>query len=158
VASPEADPREANGEHPGSGRVAHVSVIPCVGGVVHDERGRLLLVRRGHDPERGRWSVPGGRVEPGESDEVAVLREVLEETGLHADVVRPVGSVIRPAPGGGTFEIRDYLLRPREVPAPAPVPGDDADDARWVTRAELHSLALVEGLRDALAAWSMLPG
>jgi 8-oxo-dGTP diphosphatase len=133
------------------------TLIPCVGGVVHDERGRLLIVRRGHEPGRGRWSVPGGRVEPGESDEVAVLREVAEETGLDAEVIRHVGSVRRPAPGGGTFDIHDFLLRPRRVPAPAPVPGDDADDARWATRAELESLPLVEGLLEALAAWSMLP-
>ena len=139
------------------GRMRDPILIPCVGGVVHDERGRLLVVRRGHEPGRGRWSVPGGRVEPGESDEVAVLREVAEETGLQADVLGLVGSVRRPAPGGGTFEIRDYLLRPRQVPAPDPVPGDDADDARWVTRAELESLPLVDGLLDALSAWSMLP-
>jgi 8-oxo-dGTP diphosphatase len=134
-----------------------VPLIPCVGGVVHDERGRLLVVRRGHEPGRGRWSVPGGRMEQGESDEVAVLREVAEETGLEAEVLRHVGSVRRPAPGGGTFEIRDYLLRPRQVPVPAPVPGDDADEARWVTRAELESLPLVEGLLDALTDWAVLP-
>ena len=131
--------------------------IPCVGGVVHDERGRLLVVRRGQEPGRGQWSVPGGRVEPGESDEVAVLREVVEETGLHVVLVRHVGSVRRPAPGGGTFQIRDYLLHPSQVPAPAPVAGDDADDARWVTHAELESLPVVDGLLDALAEWSLLP-
>jgi 8-oxo-dGTP diphosphatase len=138
-------------------RVPEQAVIPCVGALVHDERGRLLIVRRGHDPGQGRWSVPGGRVEPGESDEQAVLREVAEETGLRAEVVRHVGSVRRPAPGGGTFDIRDFLLRPHEFPAPAPVPGDDADDARWVTRAELEALPLVDGLLEALSAWSMLP-
>ncbi len=140
------------------GGVEDRAPIAAVGGVVHDENRRLLIVRRGHEPGRGRWSVPGGRVEPGESDEVAVLREVAEETGLQAVVLGLVGSVRRPAPGGGTFEIRDYLLRPRQVPAPDPVPGDDADDARWVTRAELESLPLVDGLLDALSGWSMLPG
>jgi len=132
-------------------------VIPCVGGVVHDELGRLLIVRRGHAPGRGRWSVPGGRVEAGESDEAAILREVAEETGLDAEVLRHVGTVERPAPGGGTFEIRDYLLRPRQLPSSAPVAGDDADDARWVTRAELESLPLVDGLLAALSGWSVLP-
>jgi ADP-ribose pyrophosphatase YjhB (NUDIX family) len=56
--------------------------VDCVGGIVVDERGRLLLVRRGTEPGRGLWSVPGGRVEPGESDAEATAREVLEETGL----------------------------------------------------------------------------
>jgi ADP-ribose pyrophosphatase YjhB (NUDIX family) len=139
------------------GFVAEEGVIACVGALVHDERGRLLIVLRGHEPGRGRWSVPGGRVEPGESDQDAVLREVVEETGLHTELVRQVGAVRRPAPGGGTFLIRDFLLRPREVPAPAPVPGDDAENARWVTRSELESLPLVDGLLEALYAWSMLP-
>ena len=96
-------------------------------------------------------------MEAEESDEDGDLLEVAEETGLGVEVLRHVGTVERPAPGGGTFEIRDYLLRPRQAPAPDPVPGDDADDARWVTRAELESLPLVDGLLDALSGWSMLP-
>src|SRR6187200_2672799 len=55
--------------------------IRCVGGIVRYD-GRLLLVRRGREPARGTWSVPGGHVEPGESDLEATAREVLEETGL----------------------------------------------------------------------------
>ena len=60
--------------------------VPCVGALVHDDEGRLLVVRRRNEPGAGRWSVPGGRVEPGESDLTAVRREVLEETGLHVTV------------------------------------------------------------------------
>jgi ADP-ribose pyrophosphatase YjhB (NUDIX family) len=131
--------------------------IPCVGGIVHDERGRLLLVLRGREPGAGRWSVPGGRVEPGESLEAAVLREVAEETGLATVVVRALGCVLRPAPGGGTFVIHDYLLRPAAAPAGVPVAGDDAADARWVALAALPGLPLVEGLPEALAGWSVLP-
>ena len=44
------------------------SRIRCVGAIVTDSDGRLLLVKRGHEPEMGRWSLPGGRVRPGESD------------------------------------------------------------------------------------------
>ena len=69
--------------------------VPCVGALVHDDDGRLLVVRRGREPGRGLWSVPGGRVEPGESDTVAVEREVLEETGLHVTVGIRVGTVVR---------------------------------------------------------------
>ena len=90
--------------------------IPCVGGIVVDDRPgapwRLLLVRRGQEPAKGTWSVPGGRVEPGESDESATAREVLEETGLRVDVGRLVGTVERDAPGGGVYVIRDYACRP----------------------------------------------
>ena len=47
--------------------------IPCVGAIVRDGAGRLLLIRRGHDPEAGFWSLPGGRIEPGESDFAATV-------------------------------------------------------------------------------------
>ena len=82
--------------------------VPCVGALVHDDDGRLLVVRRAHEPGRGLWSVPGGRVEPGESDPVAVEREVLEETGLHVTVGIRVGTVVRDGPGGSSYDIRDY--------------------------------------------------
>ncbi len=137
--------------------MADDDLIPCVGGVILDGAGRILLVRRGHPPGMGQWSIPGGRVEPGETDEAAVVREVAEETGLTVSVDRPVGTVRRAAPGGGTFVINDYVVRPIGDPVPDPVAGDDAADARWVTRAELAALPLVDGLVEALAAWVVLP-
>lgn len=123
---------------------------------MHDDDGRLLVVRRGHDPGAGRWSVPGGRVEAGESDEQAVRREVLEETGLHVLVGVRVGTVARAGPGGVAYDIRDYacsLALPTK-----PVAGDDADEVRWVTRSELGELDLVDGLWETLQRWGMLPG
>ena len=48
--------------------------IPCVGAVITDEAGRILLILRGHEPGQGLWSIPGGRIEPGETDEQAVVR------------------------------------------------------------------------------------
>ena len=60
--------------------------MQAVGAVVHDEQGRLLLVLRGREPAAGVWSIPGGKVEPGEARESAVEREVLEETGLVVEV------------------------------------------------------------------------
>src|SRR4051812_35800604 len=50
--------------------------VPCVGAVVTDAEGRLLLVQRANEPGRGLWSIPGGRVEPGETARQAVVREV----------------------------------------------------------------------------------
>src|SRR4051812_45185259 len=58
-------------------------VVACVGAVVTDGHGRLLVVRRANDPSAGLWSVPGGKVEPGEDDAAAVVREAYEETGLY---------------------------------------------------------------------------
>lgn len=94
-------------------------------------------------------------MEPGESDGGAVVREVLEETGLHVTVGIRVGTVVRDGPDGSAYDIRDYACA---VTGPAsPVAGDDADEARWVTRAELADLDLVEHLWDTLAGWGMLP-
>ena len=127
--------------------------VPCVGAVVvHD--GRLLLVRRGHEPGRGLWSVPGGRLEPGETLAEGCAREVLEETGV---VVLPgavVGRVERPAPDGSIYLIDD--LDCTLAGAPDLVAGDDADDACWASLADLSSLPLVPLLRATLEGWGVL--
>ena len=84
------------------------SVIPCVGAVVTDRRGRLLMIKRGHEPGAGLWSIPGGRIEPGETDTEALVREMFEETGLAVEVGRLIGRVQRPGPNGTVIDIRDY--------------------------------------------------
>jgi ADP-ribose pyrophosphatase YjhB (NUDIX family) len=123
--------------------------VRCVGGLAYDDAGRLLLVRRANDPGRGRWSVPGGRVEPGEDDAAALVREMAEETGL---VVRPgplVGRVRR-----GPFDILDYRCTVLGGTLRA---GDDALEARWCALADLDRLLLVEGVVAALTEWRALP-
>ncbi|MGI9196882.1 MAG: DUF2332 family protein [Candidatus Nanopelagicales bacterium] len=129
--------------------------VPCVGAIVHDARGRLLLIQRGREPAKGTWSLPGGRVHAGETLAQAVAREVREETGLTVTVGEMVGAVDRAAPDGSTYDIRDF--RAHAEGSPQPVAGDDADDARWVTRAEMESLPTSPGLVDALTAWDALP-
>ncbi|WP_277343374.1 NUDIX domain-containing protein [Nocardioides sp. HDW12B] len=136
--------------------------VACAGAVVRDAQGRILLVRRGTEPGRGLWSVPGGRTEPGETSAEAAVREVREETGLRIVVERPAGTVERPGPGGVVYVIDDVVA----VPAPGVDPtdvraGDDADEVRWVGAEDLARLdragALVDGLVEALSGWDLLP-
>jgi 8-oxo-dGTP diphosphatase len=132
-------------------------VIGCVGAVIQDGAGRLLLIKRGHEPGKGLWSIPGGRIEPGESDEAALVREVREETGLVVTAGRLIGAVRRPAGesggSGAVFDIRDYAA---EVTGGTLSPGDDADEAVWADVADLDRLPLTDGLLDALRSWGAL--
>ena len=127
---------------------------PCAGGIVLDEQRRLLVIRRGQAPSAGRWSVPGGRCRPGEAPADACVREMREETGLDVRVVRAAGDVIRDGPGGVVYAITDFECA---VIGGTLRAGDDATDARWVTRAELADLDAVPGLIEALSEWSLLP-
>lgn len=128
-------------------------VIPCVGAIIKDPAGRLLLIKRGHEPGKGLWSVPGGRIEAGETDAEALVREVREETGLTVTPGPLIGSVRRPGGDGTELDIRDYaaLISGGELAA-----GDDADDARWVAPEDLGSLSLTAGLLDALRDWQVV--
>jgi 8-oxo-dGTP diphosphatase len=117
--------------------------IVGVGAVVFDED-RVLLVRRGREPLKGEWSLPGGAVEVGESLETAVAREVLEETALQVEVgpVIEVLDRIHHAADGRVeyhFVIVDYLCRVRGGLVKS---GTDAADARWVPLTDLPSYHL----------------
>jgi ADP-ribose pyrophosphatase YjhB (NUDIX family) len=128
--------------------------IPCAGGIVFDARRRLLLIRRGRPPALGSWSIPGGRCLPGESSAAACVRELAEETGLSVRVTSYAGSVLRDAPGGGSYLIHDYVCT---VDGGTLRAGDDAAEACWASSADLDRLDLVPGLREALADWGQLP-
>ena len=129
------------------------SVIPCVGAVATDGQGRLLMIKRGREPGAGLWSIPGGRIEPGETDAEALAREMLEETNLTVEVGQLLGRVQRPFPDGAVIDIRDYAVA---VTGGTLRPGDDAADARWVAIADLNSLEITEGLIEALTNWGVL--
>jgi ADP-ribose pyrophosphatase YjhB (NUDIX family) len=119
----------------------------AVGGVaVSDDR--LLLVRRGHGPAAGEWSVPGGRVAAGEPIEAAVVREVVEETGLDVVVDELLGWVER-FDEGHHFVILDFRVTVLDPDAPVRA-GDDATEAAWVPIPDLGDYRLVAGLVDFL--------
>ncbi len=134
-----------------------VQRVPCVGGVIQDAAGRLVLIKRRNEPGAGLWSLPGGRIEAGETDEQALVREILEETGLSVTPGQLLGTVQRPARDGAVADIRDYLA---VVTGGSLQAGDDAADARWVTKGEMRRMQaagrLTPGLTQALASWGVL--
>lgn len=146
-------PRGPEHVKPAVPRLTSMTRVRCVGAIVRGPGGRLLVVQRGQEPAAHTWSIPGGRVEPGESDADAVVREVREETGL---VVAPgalVGRVERPGPDGAVYEIFDYAAEPVSGVLAA---ATDAADARWVSDAELATLPCSPGLVETLRAWRQL--
>jgi ADP-ribose pyrophosphatase YjhB (NUDIX family) len=123
-------------------------MIPVVGvGAFVFDGPCVLVIQRGRPPGEGLWSVPGGRLEAGETLAQAVAREVREETGLTIEV-GPFVCVIERFGDDFHFVILDYLARAVGGELRA---GDDAADARWVTDQELASLPTTEGLLDVLA-------
>jgi 8-oxo-dGTP diphosphatase len=134
---------------------AETDRVQCVGALVYDEQHRLLVIQRANEPGRGLWSLPGGRVEPGEDDPTAVAREVAEETGLRVEVGEFVGEVERDAPNGKLYVIRDYQA---ESVGGTLTAGDDALDARFVNREEFENLPTATLLASTLAQWNALPG
>jgi ADP-ribose pyrophosphatase YjhB (NUDIX family) len=137
-------------------RVGAVREVAAVGAIaVHD--GKILLIKRGHAPSLGLWSVPGGRVEPGETDIDAVRREVAEETGLEVEVGPLAGEVVRPGVGDVVYRIRDYVVTVVGDPDAVPRAGDDADDVAWVPIDQLGDRDLTDGLLNSLRGWAVLP-
>jgi len=125
----------------------------CVGAIAVSED-RLLLVRRGHGPAAGTWSVPGGRLEAGETLAEAVLRELVEETGLEGVCDQLVGWVERMS-AEHHFVILDFavtVLEPRE-----PQAGDDAVEAEWVALDEVAHRRLADGLAEFLHEHGIVP-
>jgi 8-oxo-dGTP diphosphatase len=115
--------------------------------------GCVVLVKRGHEPLMGAWSLPGGTVEAGESLESAVAREVLEETGLRVEVgplIELVQRIERDEQGRVRyhFVIADYLCTVRSGTLRA---GDDAVDVVPAQPAELERYALTAPARDVIA-------
>lgn len=111
--------------------------VPCVG-VVCLRGDAVLLIRRGTPPRQGEWSLPGGRIEPGERVVDAALRELREETGVEARITGLVDVVDGLFPEAGRhYVLIDYAA---EWVSGEPVAGDDALEARFVALAQIGTL------------------
>jgi len=125
-------------------------LVAVAAAVLDDDR--LLLVRRAGEPGRGKWSIPGGVVRLGERLREAVVREVLEETGLLVEVLDllDVVEVIKRDEEGRVkfhYVIVDYVARPLSGQLRA---ASDALEARWVKLDEALSLDITNALRRLL--------
>lgn len=131
--------------------------VVAVGTVILDGE-RALLIQRSNEPGRGRWSIPGGTVELGETLREAALREVREECGLEVELgdVVDVYEVIRPDEGGRIrfhYVLVDFVAQYR---GGEPIAGSDSLDVTWATREQVERLDLPERLRILIRR--VLPG
>ncbi len=128
--------------------------VPAVG-VVCFKGSEVLLIRRGKPPMQGQWSLPGGRIEPGERIEAAALRELREETGVEADILGLVAVVDGLFPGAH-YVLIDYAANWRSG---EPRPGDDAAEAAFHRLDGLEGLGLwdqtLEVIRDAARKYDL---
>jgi 8-oxo-dGTP diphosphatase len=113
---------------------AHVGhdllLLPGVSAVVRDDTGRILFLRRGDD---GRWSLPAGMIEPGEQPADAALREIFEETGIHAEVQRIGGIALHDSvyPNGDHCQYLSVWFRCRAVGGHARPDGEESLEVAW---------------------------
>ena len=135
-------------------------VRPTVGvGGVALRDGRVLLIRRGKEPLRGRWTVPGGTLEPGETLEEGVVREIQEETGIVVSVLEflTVFERIERNDGGLAYHyvIVDYLCEAGPGEARA---ATDAEAVAWATLSELAGYDLpdkaLEVIQQGFRRWA----
>jgi len=114
-----------------------------------ENRGRVLLVRRAYNPQRGKWALPAGYVDYGEDPAAAVIREVKEETGLDVAVAGLLSVIGGPAESGASIVIT-YAAT---VLGGAARPHDDADALLWLSPGDALPDIAFDSTRQALAAW-----
>jgi 8-oxo-dGTP diphosphatase len=119
----------------------------CVGAVARRDD-QLLMIRRGQGPADGTWSLPGGRIEFGETAAEAVVRELSEETGL-AGSCGPLIGWVEIIEAGFHYVVLDFDVT--IIDDAEPIPGDDAREAAWVPLWKVSELDTSPGLAEFLA-------
>lgn len=120
-----------------------------VGGFIHDEDGRVLMIKRRFEPNKGRWSLPGGLVETGETLEEAARREVREELGIEVateGVFQVVDEIIRDDSGRARYHfiLIDYLMRPLSTKIEL---NDESEEYAWFKPSEVVGLDVTNNTR-----------
>lgn len=108
---------------------------------------KVLLVRRMRAPSAGLWSLPGGKIEGGESPREAARRELKEETGIEADVEGVLDRVAVPASGDRTYRLTVFYGR---LTGGVLRPGGDAETAEWVHLDEVEARPMTEGTAELI--------
>jgi ADP-ribose pyrophosphatase YjhB (NUDIX family) len=123
---------------------------PAVSALIVED-GRVLLVKRGCEPNKGLWSLPGGSIEPGETLREAAAREVLEETSLVVEVGDVVGAHEVISKDGEALLFHYVIITLRaKVASGELASSDDAADAMWVPLDQLRDYEITKGLTEKL--------
>ncbi|MDW7681729.1 MAG: NUDIX hydrolase [bacterium] len=117
-----------------------------VGVVVYNEQKKVILVRRGNDPNKGLWAIPGGNVEIGEQVHLTAIRELLEECNVHIepyDLLGVVDLILKDNNGKVQYHyvLIEYLAKYVEGELK---PGSDVSNTGWFAKQELSGLAVPE--------------
>lgn len=128
-------------------------VVPRVGvGAITVKDGKVLLVKRGIEPSKGLWAIPGGTLKLGETLQECAAREIFEETGITikvGDCIYVFDFIERDNKGKIKFHfvIVDFAA---DYVSGEPQGADDALDARWLSREELRDLSVAKNTITAL--------
>ncbi|MFZ2170837.1 MAG: NUDIX hydrolase [Methylococcaceae bacterium] len=121
----------------------------AVGGIVFNNQKQVLMIKRNQPPAMGFWSIPGGKLEPGESLAEACQREIREETGLETDI-KNIVAVVERRIEGFHYVIIDFLAILMDETDILPIAQSDVAEARWVSIERLNDYNLVTGLTEII--------
>jgi len=120
-----------------------------VSGLLFNDHAQVLLIKRNKAPAQGLWSVPGGKLEAGESLAECCRREICEETGLHVDVLSVVAVVERRVENFH-YVIIDFLVELQDPDDASPSPASDVSEACWIDLTDIDRYPLVPGLLEII--------